>query len=392
MTLKRASSWLWLLVLLPMASPAWGQEEAVAEEAVTEAAAIWQPERPWEVIDLAIALDTSGSMQGLIDTTRLKLWEIVNDLHGAEPAPTLRVALLTFGNGKSDSKAGWVRLESDLTEDLDRVSERLFELTSEGGTEYVGRVLQAALEGLSWTESNDALRLVFVAGNEPADQDPEVSFRDMADLARREGVFVQAVFCGSVGVPDAEGWQELAELAVGGFAVIDHRTKTAVRESPFDEELAALGAELDGTYIPLGEEGRERLESRAAQDVNARKASPATAAGRAVTKSTRMEAPSWDLVAAVEENEAFLYEVDEGELPEALRELSFEQRQELVEEMRLRRSELREKIAALAAERQAFLGERIQARPQAAAEGFDAVVRRTIREQAEQRGFSFPEQ
>ena len=375
---------LWLL-------PAWGgaqgREGANLVEAV-ESAPLWQPERPWEVIDVAIALDTSGSMQGLIDTTRLKLWEIVNDLHGAEPEPSLRVALLTFGNGKSDSKAGWVRVESDLTEDLDRVSERLFELISEGGTEYVGRVLHAALEGLSWTDSHDALRLVFVAGNEPADQDPEVDFREMSDLARREGIFVQAVFCGSAEAAEAETWMELAELAGGGFATIDHRARAATRESPFDEELAALGETLNETYVPLGEEGHERLKSRIAQDLNAREASPATAAARAVAKGTRMEAPSWDLVSAVEEDAAYLYEVDESELPEALRELSFEEREQLVEQMRLQRAELRQRIAALAAERRVFLGEQGQKGTQTA-EGFDTVVRRTIREKAEERGFSF---
>jgi hypothetical protein len=376
---------LWLL-------PAWSgaQEEPDTAAPATEPAPIWEPERPWEVIDVAIALDTSGSMQGLIDTARLRLWEIVNDLHGAEPAPTLRVALLTFGNGKSDPKAGWVKVESDLTEDLDRVSERLFELTSEGGNEYVGRVLQAALEGLSWTDSQDALRLVFVAGNEPADQDPEVDFRGMSDLARSEGIFVQSVFCGNAETPDAETWKELAELAAGGFAAIDHRSRVEAQKSPFDEELAALSSSLNETYIPLGDEGKKRLENRVSQDQNALEASPATAAGRALTKSTRTEA-SWDLVAAVEENDALLYELDDSELPEALQEMSFGEREQVVEEMRLARAEMRQRIAELGAQRREFLAEEAAKRGAPRTAGLDTVMRQTIRAKAEEKGFRFPE-
>ena len=122
-------------------------------------------------VDVAIALDTSGSMENLLEAARLKLWEIVHDLTLVEPTPTLRVALLTYGGKDNDHKAGWVRVETGLTRDLDLVSERLFALTAGGGAEYVARVLQAALEGLDWTSSEDALKLVFVAGNEPADQE-----------------------------------------------------------------------------------------------------------------------------------------------------------------------------------------------------------------------------
>ncbi len=40
-------------------------------------------------IDLAICLDTSGSMSGLIEAAKQKLWAIVNDLALVEPTPRL---------------------------------------------------------------------------------------------------------------------------------------------------------------------------------------------------------------------------------------------------------------------------------------------------------------
>jgi hypothetical protein len=273
----------------------WTQEggTAAAAEAIV-------PERPWEVIDVAIALDTSGSMEYLIEAARLKLWAIVHDLTLLEPTPTLRVALLTFGNFKNHRDAGWVRVETDLTEDLDQVSERLFTLISEGGTEYVGRVLKTALQGLSWTPSEDTLKLIFVVGNEPADLDPTVSFREMAEAARDEGILVNAVFCGSGEHEDAASWKEMAELADGQFATIDHRRRAVVVKTPFDEEIAELSAAINDTYIPLGERGRQRRQKLAEQDKNAKMLSPEAATSRAQVKTTRLYCAGWDLVDALD--------------------------------------------------------------------------------------------
>jgi hypothetical protein len=180
-------------------------------------------DRPWESIDLVIALDTSDSMKSLIDAARLSLWDVVNELMMAEPQPLLRVALLTYGNTANPREQGWVQVETDLTENLDFVSERLFALTTRGGNEYVARALQTAIEELSWTDSYDALKLVFVAGNEPADQDPEVDYRDSGRLAVDEGISVNVIFCGRAEAEHAETWKELADRAEGRFAAINHR-------------------------------------------------------------------------------------------------------------------------------------------------------------------------
>ncbi len=375
------------LFVLSMPVAVCGQAEAVSE-AVQEGV-VWEPEQPWEVIDVAIAIDTSNSMAGLIETARLNLWEIVNDLDQAEPQPTLRVALITFGTCNADGDTGWVQVETGFTEDLDLVSERLFASACDSGIEYVGRVLQVALQELQWTPSEDALKVIFVAGNEPADQDPEVDVYEMGDLAWQEGVSVQPIFYGDADHEDAQSWIELAEIARSEFAAIPAKRGAQALETPFDEELAALSAAMNETYVPLGTEGRKHLENRASQDRNALEASQATAAGRAVTKITRAKA-SWDLVAAVEENEAALYEIDESELPEPIREMSLEERELYVEEKRLERARLQEQIAELGAQRQAFIGERA-GEALISSEGLDAVVRRTIREKAEEKGFRFPE-
>ena len=111
-------------------------------------------------VDLAICLDISGSMDGLINQARQNLWAVVNELATLKPTPTLRVALLTFGCQAHDAEKGWVKVETDFTTDLDLVSQKLFALTTNGGEEYVARVVQTALRELKWSTDKQSLQTV----------------------------------------------------------------------------------------------------------------------------------------------------------------------------------------------------------------------------------------
>jgi hypothetical protein len=374
--------------LLCLSKVTWAQEdenESIAKPFVTD--------RPWESIDLVIALDTSDSMKSLIDAARLSLWDVVNDLMLAEPQPLLRVALLTYGNPANPREQGWVRVETDLTENLDLVSERLFALTTKGGQEYVARALQTSVKELSWTDSYDALKLVFVAGNEKADQDPEVDFRDSGRLAVDEGISVNVVYCGGAEHQDAESWKELADTADGRFAAINHRMdKAAELTTQYDQELADLSEALNETYIPFGQDGQERRESLAKQDQNAAKLSPAAAASRARAKANSRFSSGWDLVSMIENGETTIYDVDPQDLPEELRRMTPEEREVYLEDLLRRRWELRRQIAELSAKRRSSVSQQIEAQGIDTSRSFDTVVREAIRSQAADKGFELPEE
>jgi hypothetical protein len=127
------------------------------------------------VVDVVLCLDVSSSMNELIDSAKVKLWDIVNDLGKVKPTPKLRVGLYSYGHLNYDAKAGWVRKEVDLTTDLDTVYQKLNGLAIYGGNELVGRVCRDALVQQKWSEDKRALKMIFVCGNEAADQDREVS-------------------------------------------------------------------------------------------------------------------------------------------------------------------------------------------------------------------------
>ena len=344
-----------------------------------------------ESIDLVIALDTSGTMRGLIESTRVKIWEIINDLAQAEPTPRLRVAILTYGNQAGSRADGWVRVETDLTADLDLVSERLFALKSRGANEYVGRVIKTALERLDWSQSENALKLLFIAGNESADQDPDVDFREMSEAAREQDILLSAIFCGRPDHADAVSWREMATLADGQFVAIDHNVPAAVVPTRFDRDLSELGALMNETYIPIGKEGKARNKSLARQDKNALGLGPAVAATRAITKASPFYAPEWDLVNSLDADRIDLAVIEDHQLPRSMRGMTTEERLLFVNDMREIRAGLRRRIAELSVDRRRAVSDRMAAFGAEDARSFDQVVRRTIREKARKRGFHFPE-
>jgi len=356
-----------------------------------------EPSSP-ALVEMVICLDTSGSMEGLIDAARQKLWAIVNDLATAKPTPRFRLALVTFGNTGHPADAGWVKVETDFTDDLDNVSRALFALSTNGGDEYVGRVLQAAIDQLSWTggaataPGGNNLRLVFVAGNESAEQDPQVDFRDVCRRAISGDIMVNSIYCGPAADELAPAWREVASLADGHFASIDKDQGTVVIVTPFDDAMGTLSADLNTTYIPMGEEGKKGWANQAEQDDNADSLNKEAAAQRAQSKSAKLYVCSWDLLDALEQGSTKLEEIDTNTLPEELRNKTLEELTVLVEQKRARRAELQAEIAELAKQRQAFIDAEMKRQSLDDKSSFDRAVRKAVRTQAESQGFEFAEE
>jgi len=339
-------------------------------------------------VDLALCLDTSGSMSGLIESAKQKLWAMVNELALAQPAPELRVSLITFGNDGHDPQRGWVQVASPLTQDLDKISELLFALSTNGGTEYVGRAVHTATHELAWADDPNALKLIVVAGNESADQDVEVRSLGAASAAIAKGIQVNALYCGALEASDASSWSAVSRRADGLFAAIDHNTIHVI-ETPFDAELASMSASLNETYIPIGVAGHSAWLNQSEQDANAAALNTEAAASRANSKSTALYWNSWDVVDNIQAGSMKLEEIPKEDLPEELRTLSDEELVQHVESKLAQRVELQESILAKNAEREEWI--RLERQREGVGENtFDEVLRGQIRQQAEAKGYSFP--
>jgi hypothetical protein len=347
-------------------------------------------------VDVAICLDTSNSMDGLIDSAKSKLWTIINDLAKIKPAPVLRVALYQYGNDDLDAKTGWVRKELDLTTDLDEVYKKLNALRTHGGTELVARVCRDAIRELKWTDDKDSLKMIFVCGNEPANQDKEVNLQSVADMAKKQGVFVNTIYCGPSAHPEVAAWKEFAINAGGKYANIDqNRAQTVVAiKTPHDEELLKLNNKLNGTYVYYGREGKEKCENQAVQDSNALKtaprgAAPAAALDRAATKATGLYCNSgWDIIDRMKQDPKFkLSEVKEEELSDELKKIKPAEREAYIKKKAEERAQIQKDIQELSGKRSAYIQQEMKKQPKSKADAsFDEAVTSMIRDQANSKG------
>jgi len=341
-------------------------------------------------VDLAICLDTSGSMSGLINAARQKLWDVVSELALAQPEPELRVALLTYGS-PSYGHPSYVRVQTDLTSDLDAVYQKLMELGTSGGSEYVGWVLHDAYTQLSWTKSDDALKLIFVAGNESADQArQQYDFRNVVAEAIKHGIMVNSIYCGNPNDNIAPGWREVARLADGHFSAIDQNNGTVVITTPFDDKIAELGARLNETYVAYGPRGEAYAANQVEQDANSAKLGKANAASRYVVRAQKLyNNAKWDLVDASREEGFDLKKIKKEDLPENMQEMTLDEQQKYLEGMEAKRREIQAEINKLAAQRRHYIQSERRKMKERGDKSFDAAVIKAVRAQAELKNFTF---
>jgi len=345
-------------------------------------------------IDLVLCLDVSNSMDGLIDSAKQKLWDIVNDLAKVKPTPKLRVGLYSYGCSTYDSRNGWVRKELDFVTDLDLVFQKLFGLKTNGGDEYVARVCRDAIRDLGWSKQKDALKILFVCGNEPASQDPTIKLPEIADLAKKSGVLVNTIYCGGADDGDGRDWRELALLAGGRFANIDQsKNARVVVAAPQDKAIADLADKVNATYIPFTAQGQQLAKQQQDATANSKKLGASNLAGRVVTQNSGfyMNA-TWDLVDKIKQDAKFdITKIPDAQLPPALQKLKPQERVQYVQQKLQERQAIQKQVEKLNQERETFL--RAEEKKQVAdpARGFDRALRDTIRLQAAPKGIVVPE-
>lgn len=348
------------------------------------------PDRPTPRVQLAILLDTSGSMEGLINQARSQLWKIVNEFNTAKRGgitPEVEVALFEYGNDSLNKENQWVRQICPLTRDLDEVSQKLFALRTNGGEEYCGAVIRQAAQTLTWSSQPGVYKAIFVAGNEPFTQGP-VSAAQSCQLAASKGIVVNTIHCGSEQEGIEGGWKQGAALADGSFICIDQNRAAAHIPCPQDPEIVRLGMELNKTYVGFGSHGREKALNQAAQDKNAVEAAPAAGVSRALTKSTsNYDNRNWDIVDAYEKDHLKLDTVKKEDLPEYLRPLTPDELKTHIIRLSTERAAMQEKIRVLNEAREDFLATRQKA--EGGPDTLDTAVAKAVRAQAARQDFKW---
>lgn len=337
-----------------------------------------------QTIMLALLLDTSNSMDGLIDQAKSQLWKIVNELAGARCSdgtrPGIRIALYEYGNDGLPASEGYVRLVSPLTSDLDVISEKLFSLTTNGGNEYCGYVINKSLKQLEWSASKADLKMIFIAGNEPFTQG-SVPYQTACALAKEKDVVVNSIFCGSFSEGIETSWKRGADLTGGTYMSIEQDRRTVYIATPYDGKIDALNDRLNDTYIYYGQSGVRKKELQSAQDSNAERYGQANKVERAVSKSSHAyKNSSWDLVDAAKDDAKVITETKEEYLPEEMKGMTAEERKAYVSRKSAERTSIQKEIQVLNEKRKTYIAQQSAGNSDEAM--LDATMIKAIKEKA----------
>lgn len=299
-------------------------------------------------VQIALILDTSSSMDGLVEQARAQLWEMVAEMQvdDQDRERTVAVALYQYGNNRLSKGEGFVEMLSPLTTDLDQVSVKLHELRTSGGKEYAPLAIQRAVTELEWNEDDSVERLIVIAGNEGFQQGP-VSSQVAFSAASSKTITVLPIFCANRGTTKTavSTWRSAASLAGADFDTIDPDQEVAQVNTPYDAEILEKYRQLEETkvYAP----GMEASSYSARAEGYA---GGSAAIDRAVVQSR--QSSSQDLVAAYGKGKLEMKDMRSESLPDELRDKSLEEQTRLLSERQAKRNALKKEISELNSQRQ----------------------------------------
>jgi von Willebrand factor type A domain len=339
-------------------------------------------------IQIAILLDSSNSMDGLIDQAKTQLWKIVNALSTVTKdgkTPELEVALYEYGNDNIPSQEGFVRQLTSFTPELDRVSEKLFKIKTLGGQEYTGWVIKSATKQLQWTGKDKDFHVIFIAGNEPFDQG-EVDYKQAIKLATNQDILVNTIYCGNSESEERQLWSDGANLGKGNTFNINQDRQIVEIKTPYDQDIEEWNQKLNKTYIPFGRYGLEGQNRQMAQDSNANLVGGATRGAAKASKYYRNV--SWDLVDALEDRSVKLEDIADSSLPEEMQGLSLKEKRQYVARKKAAREKIQAKIRELYEKRTDYITKQKQNIDPQAKDTLDYVIIQSLRQQLAKKGFT----
>lgn len=310
-------------------------------------------------IQVALLLDTSSSMNGLIDQAKSRLWNIVNTLTTLRydgKAPIIEISLYEYGNDGLSVQSGFIRQVTPLTTDLDLLSEKLFALRTNGGSEFCGQVIKTSLDELKWDENKKSMKLIYIAGNEPFNQEGSINYIEAISDAVNKNVFVNTIHCGDDQSGQMGFWKDGADKGKGEYFFIDQNQKVRYIPTPYDVKIDDCNTKLNATYMYYGREGSAMKERQEEQDMAAASISYENKQSRAEAKANQNYSNAgWDLIDAVNQKQIKLEDIDKSTLPEKYKNLTNKQLQTEIEKLNKQRSEIQKEIIRLSGEREKFI-------------------------------------
>ena len=346
-------------------------------------------------IQAAILLDVSNSMDGLIEQAKAQLWNMVNTLGRVKcddnSKPQIEVSLYEYGRSSNSAANGYVKQLVSFTQDLDSISKILFNLNTNGGEEYCGKVIYTSLDELKWNEKNDQYKVIFIAGNEDFLQG-NVTYTAACAKSKEKGVIVNTTCCGDRMQGIREHWNLLGECGNGSFTNINQNEKIIDIPTPYDSTLIVLNNRLNATYIAYGAQGKYRANMQKEVDEANATLGNGMAAQRAAAKSmsNAYNNESWDLVDAVKSDKDIINKLDKKTLPDNLKNKSNKDLLLYIEQKQADRSAIQKEMQTVNEKRNVFIADAKKKMATNGKQTLESAIETSIREQVKRFKMQIP--
>jgi Mg-chelatase subunit ChlD len=383
-----AGVWLSSVWVLPSRNP-------VIEPVSTPVSEPFSMNATKPTLEMVFVLDTTGSMGGLIEGAKQRIWGIVNEVMQAPAHPAVRIGLVAY----RDRGDRYVTQVLPLTEDLDKVYTALMDYHADGGgdsPEDVRSALAAGVHKAGWAQAAPNLaQIIFLVGDAP----PHDNYVDVPDTlttvanAVQKGMTVNTIQCGTES-ETTRIWKVLARQGQGQYFAIAQDGGVETIATPYDEQLGQLATKLGRTFVAYGfgggadGEAKRNAVAKQAEGVETRveAIAPAQAkAERALNKAFSPEAYVGDLLQSIENGSLKLEAVKKEDLPADLQKLEPSERQQEIEKRLAERRDIRAQILSLSKQRDEFISA-AKKKNGGKQNGFDVAVANALKEQMAAKG------
>ena len=341
-------------------------------------------------IEVCFVLDTTGSMGGLIEGAKQKIWSIANEMISAQPTPELRLGLIGYRDRGDD----YVVKSFGLTDDIDAIYGHLREFQAGGGgdtPESVNEALAEAIHKMPWSSDKKVLKIIFLVGDAPPHMDyPNgPKYPDLCKAAAKKDLIINTIQCGEM-AETKPIWQEIAKMSEGSYVGISQSGNVAVIATPMDKELSRLNERIGATLIPYGD---STLQAEVHAKYAAAKSAPVSAMADRLTynsKTGRAMQGRGELVDALNDKTLKVEEIDKKQLPADLQKLDRDELQKRIAKTRDERADLQKKIVEVSKKREAYIqSENKRLAAEGKGDAFDQKVTETLHSQAAKKGISY---
>ena len=346
-------------------------------------------------IEVVFVLDTTGSMSGLIQAAKEKIWSIASSMGSAQQTPNIKIGLVAY----RDRKESYITKIIDLSNDLDTMYAQLMDFKAAGGgdgPESVNQALYDAVHKMSWSQSDTVYKAVFLVGDAPPHMDyqDDVKYPVTLKVAASKGIVVNTIQCGS-NRNTTPKWQHIASLSQGQYFQVAQAGNAVAIATPYDKKLAVLAKKIDKTRLFFGNESDKKAQLRkdSATKKMYSRSSDASQARRAefnVTPSGKANfVGEKELVDAIASGRIELDSVKKSELPAVMQPMSSVEQQKHISGLAEERKVIKQQIQALADSRQIYIQDKLKKSKHDVSSSLDEKLYKTIRKQAGKKGLDY---